>query len=180
MFLAQSARPNAIDKHASAVSGRRWLVDSLDLHPGRFFRHAVSSNKIADQTASGRWRGLECREIYIAFSTAAVKGLLRGGREGLIQAQPLDEIGIGDEGAPERDHVRLPARDRLHCQFAVVTVVGDIGAAKCPAQSLKVELALCVVAARLAFDAMQVGEAQRTKPLSEKSVGYLRIAVERR
>jgi hypothetical protein len=84
-----------------------------------------------------------------------------------VHAQSLDQIGIADEGPPERHHAGAPALDRRDCQLPVIAVVGDILAAEGVMQRLEVGCARRVLSARLAFDAVQIRQPQRAEALRQ-------------
>ncbi len=83
------------------------------------------------------------------------------------QAQPLDEIGIGNERLAEGDEVGAAFAQGLDGEFAGIAVVGDIGAAEGAAQRGVVERRDIAVAARRALDDVNISEAPLAQPRHE-------------
>lgn len=81
------------------------------------------------------WQGAE---IGVALGTAAIIGGVWCIDDRGVAAEPLDQVGVPDERAAERDHIGMSGRDGFDRKGTVIAVVRDVGGAESPMEGLEV------------------------------------------
>ena len=116
-------------------------------------------------------------------TAATVLGAVGGGYVGhkveeRTRTQTVYQIGVTDIGLAEGDHVGVIRRDGIDRKLPVVTVVGDVPAAERSVQRLVVESRGRIRPSCLAFDGMEIAQAELAEFTGEMAISRLRVAVQ--
>ena len=119
------------------------------------------------------------RPVRVAPCATTIEDVQRSLCERSINLESVYQIGIGDEGLAEGHQICPTLLDRVDGKPSRIAIVGDVCAAKRLAERLEIEGIYVVGSACLAFDAVQIGEAERAQAFGQKAIGGLRVAIER-